>query len=117
MVFKNYYITELRKLKKVSQQELADALGISQPHVSRFEAGVMVPTIEQLLRIVEFFGVDIGEFFDGEKSTISVPEPSFMRSGDAGQDARKLIDHLYKVIDDQRTLINYYRSIIDAKEE
>jgi transcriptional regulator with XRE-family HTH domain len=44
-------IKQLRKDKKISQQELADKTGINRSYLSAIENGVMLPTPESVLKI------------------------------------------------------------------
>ena len=50
-------IVELRKSKGLSQEELAEQLGISRQAVSRWELGQTLPDIPNLLQLCELFGV------------------------------------------------------------
>ena len=52
-------IKELRKEKKVSQAELAQALGVHQTAVSQWENGRTMPDTDSLNRLSEYFGVSI----------------------------------------------------------
>lgn len=54
-------IAELRKAKGISQQELADVLGISFQSVSKWETGVSMPDIGLLPDIAEFFQVTVDQ--------------------------------------------------------
>lgn len=47
----------LRKNRKVSQVQLANALHVTQATVSRWESGEVVPTTDYLEQLAEFFGV------------------------------------------------------------
>ena len=49
----------LRTEKKMSQQELADALGISKSSINMYERGERQPNFEVLETIADFFNVDI----------------------------------------------------------
>lgn len=49
-------ITAARKAAGMSQQQLADALGIAQQHVSRWERGERTPRIATLKRIAAVLG-------------------------------------------------------------
>jgi transcriptional regulator with XRE-family HTH domain len=49
----------LRTEKNLSQQELADRLGISKSAVSMYERGEREPAFEALEAIADFFNVDI----------------------------------------------------------
>lgn len=50
-------IVELRKQKGLSQEELAEQLGVSRQAVSRWELGNTMPDIPNLLQLCELFGV------------------------------------------------------------
>lgn len=52
-------IAELRKLNKLTQQEFASALSYSDKSISKWERGESTPDIEILLKIADFFKVDI----------------------------------------------------------
>ena len=49
----------LRNEKGMSQQELADALGISKSSINMYERGERQPNFEVLEAIADFFNVDI----------------------------------------------------------
>ena len=50
---------ELRSSRKLSQQELADKLGISKSSVNMYERGEREPGLEMLETIADFFNVDM----------------------------------------------------------
>ena len=54
-------IKTLRKEKGLTQEQLADALGVSYQSVSRWELGVCYPDMELLPAIANLFGVSIDE--------------------------------------------------------
>ena len=56
--FKNNLI-ELRKLNKMTQRDVADRLGISQPSYIRYENGKSEPTIENLVKLADLFDVSL----------------------------------------------------------
>ena len=49
-------IAEVRKKKKVTQVELAGMTGINQRMISRFETGMTVPRLDQLIAIMNALG-------------------------------------------------------------
>lgn len=55
-------IKTLRKGRKLTQQELADKLGITRATVSNYEVGRRSPHISELKRFADFFGVGIDYF-------------------------------------------------------
>lgn len=50
---------ELRVKQKVSQEELADQLGISRQAIQKWETNAGFPTVDNLLKISELFGVSL----------------------------------------------------------
>ena len=52
-------ITKLKKLKKMSQVELAEKTGISRDAISKYERGDVSPSVEYAKRIAEALGVSL----------------------------------------------------------
>lgn len=52
----------LRKGRKLTQQELADKLGVTRATVSNYEVGRRSPHLSELQRFAEFYGVDLSYF-------------------------------------------------------
>lgn len=52
-------ITQLRRERKMSQEELAEELQISRQSVSKWENGLSNPDTENLIRLAEIFRVDV----------------------------------------------------------
>ncbi len=57
-------IKELRKAKKLSQEELAELVGIEPRHMSRIEVGKSYPSLDRLERIAKALDVELRDFFD-----------------------------------------------------
>ena len=55
----------LRKKKKLTQIELADAVQYSDKTVSKWETGESVPNIETLVRLASFYGVSLDALVKG----------------------------------------------------
>lgn len=51
----------LRKIRNVSQTDLANVLGVSLKTVSHWETGYSEPSIEQILILSEYFNVTTDE--------------------------------------------------------
>ena len=62
-------IVELRKAKGLSQEELAEQLGVSRQAVSRWELGQTIPDIPNLLQLCELFGVSADYLVREEEQT------------------------------------------------
>ena len=52
-------LTELRKKRRISQEELAKKLGTQGPAIGRYERGVAKPTIEVAAKIAKILGVSL----------------------------------------------------------
>lgn len=57
-------IREIRKAKGLSQERLAELVGIEPRHVSRIEVGKSYPTISRLEKLSMVLGVTMRDFFD-----------------------------------------------------
>ena len=75
-------IQNLRKLKGISQEELADRIGVSRQAVSKWESEQSLPDIDKVIIMSEFFDVTTDYILRGietEKQT-----PISQRTPDAG---------------------------------
>ena len=63
----NQKLQQLRKEKKMTQQELADALFVSRTAISKWESDRGYPNIDSLKRISMYFEVSIDDLLSGEK--------------------------------------------------
>ena len=61
------FIAELRKEKKLTQEQLAEKLGVSQKSVSRWETGKNMPDISLLQILSSELGITVSELLDGER--------------------------------------------------
>jgi transcriptional regulator with XRE-family HTH domain len=60
------FLTELRKGRGWTQQEAADALGVSDKTVSKWECGNGFPDVGMILPIAELYGITADELLRGE---------------------------------------------------
>ena len=66
----------LRNEKNMSQQELADALGISKSSINMYERGGRQPNFEVLEAIADFFNVDIDYLLGRTNKTTKIINPN-----------------------------------------
>lgn len=52
-------LKEMRLMCQLTQQQMADALKISQPSYTRYENGTSEPTLENLVKIAEVLDVSV----------------------------------------------------------
>ena len=57
-------IRELRKLHKLSQEELAEAVGTTRQTITSIEVGKYTASLPLAYKIAKFFGLTIEEVFD-----------------------------------------------------
>jgi len=61
------FIAELRKQKKLTQEELAEELGITKNAVSKWERGLGLMDLSLLMPLSQILGVSVTEILSGEK--------------------------------------------------
>lgn len=61
------FLKQLRNEKGVTQEQLAEILGVSGRTVSRWETGRNLPDLSILVQISEYYQVDIKEILNGER--------------------------------------------------
>ncbi|MRX71821.1 helix-turn-helix domain-containing protein [Bacillus lacus] len=64
-------VYEYRVLARLSQQELAEQVGVSKQTIFVMEKGNYVPTLLLAFRIAKFFNVDVNDIFTYEKGNDS----------------------------------------------
>ena len=70
------FLKSLRKEKGITQEKLAEELGVSGRTVSRWETGNNMPDISVLIEISEFYDVSIPEIVDGERKSENMDDES-----------------------------------------
>jgi len=86
-------LVELRKIHDMSQEELADIIGVSRQTLSKYETGESLPDIEKCKLISKAFGVSIDDLLNYEPKDnlgLSVPPKGkhifgIVKVGDKGQ--------------------------------
>lgn len=105
-MFRDNLLT-LRKMRNLSQEELADMIGVSRQTLSKYETGESLPDIEKCRLLADVFGVTIDDLLNYESASsenlgLSVPPRGkhifgLVKMGDKGQivipaKARKIFD-------------------------
>lgn len=63
------FLKQLRNKKGITQERLAEILGVSGRTVSRWETGTNLPDLSILVEISEYYGVEIKEILNGERKS------------------------------------------------
>lgn len=61
------FLKELRKEHGLTQEQLAEKLGVTNRTVSRWETGSNLPDLDILIELSEFYQIDIKELLNGER--------------------------------------------------
>ena len=100
-------MTELRKYHDLSQEELAEKIGVSRQTLSKYETGESLPDIEKSKLLADVFGVSVDDLISYDKNQedhlgLGVPPMGkhifgMVKVGDKGQivipaKARKIFD-------------------------
>lgn len=97
-------LIQLRKINRMSQEELAEKVNVSRQTLSKWETGESLPDIEKCRILAEVFGVTMDDLVNYEKSVYDLGLPpkgkhafGIVTVGDKGQivipaKARKVFD-------------------------
>lgn len=99
-------IKSFRKAKGLSQEQLAELVGIEQKHVSRLEVGTSYPTIDRLEKIAVALDVPMGSFFDAANQATYYEEK-----------AKKLELMMRELDEDYRRIILKFTEIVREFKE
>ncbi|MBE6876358.1 MAG: helix-turn-helix domain-containing protein [Ruminococcus sp.] len=119
-MFNDNLIT-LRKLKKLSQEELAEKVGVSRQTLSKWETGESLPDIEKAKILADFLEVSLDDLlsYNNQKQGLPIPPKGkyafgIVKVGEKGQivipvQARKVFqispgDNLFVLGDDVQGL-------------
>ncbi len=96
-------IREQRKKKRLTQEQLAEMLGIDQKHMSRIELGKSYPSLDRLTMIAE---------------ALEVPLPSLFKFTHMG-DERELVQQINEMVQklgeaDQRRVFKIVKALLDG---
>jgi len=102
-------IREVRKRKNISQNQLAEMLGTTQPALAAIESNKRMPKIETLERIAAALGVDIlallPSYVTAEAVSLTTPEEKELFKimsdlNDTGQ--KKVLDYATDIHDNKK---------------
>ena len=114
-------LISLRKMKQMSQEQLAEAVGVSRQTISKYETGEALPDIDKCKIMAELFDVSLDDLvnYDKQASGLGIPPKGkhmfgLVKVGDKGQivipaKARKIFgiepgDNLVILVDETQGL-------------
>ena len=95
------FLAILRKSKGLTQQEVADHLGVSNKTISSWETGTSCPDISMLPAIAELFEVSCDELLRGERI------PSSERVEKSEEKREKSLSHILAAYRNNATIISW----------
>lgn len=98
-------LIQMRKIRRLTQEDIAEKLGVSRQAVAKWEAGETIPDLDKCRMLAELFGVsldDLANYEPEDNMGLAVPPKGkhmfgLVTVGDKGQivipaKARKLFD-------------------------
>ena len=71
-VIKMNKLKKYRELRKITQAELAKAIGVKRTTITMIESGVNRPSLKTAFKLSKYFGIPVEELFDSQfKDNIS----------------------------------------------
>ncbi|WP_333604348.1 helix-turn-helix transcriptional regulator [Lactobacillus acetotolerans] len=97
-------LKEVRKAKKLSQRDLAQALSVSQQTIGSWEVGRSEPNTELLQRIANYFNVTVDYLLENEKEK-SATHPKHIDVEDIVDQQAMLTSRNHALSDEDRNAI------------
>ncbi len=92
-------IQKIRKRQKLTQEKLAELIGIEVPSMSNIETGKYAPSIETLQKLSEVLDVKPWEFYYFDEISPAEMKQELIKALDENQKLLKIIYKFYKSID------------------
>ena len=68
------FLKELRKEKRLTQEQFAEQFNVSRRSVSRWETGNNMPDLDTLIQMADYYEIDLRELLDGERKSEKMNE-------------------------------------------
>ena len=68
------FLQALRREKGLTQEQLAEQMGVARRTVSRWETGSNMPDLDILIELSDLYGVDLREILNGERKSEQMNE-------------------------------------------
>ncbi len=101
----------LRKSFKLTQQEIADILGVDRSTYTFYEAGKSTPSKENIVKLCDIFNVTVGYLFGVEKNCPELKVAN--RSDRVGEN----LDGFNEISRNEKFILMAYRSLDGEKKE
>ena len=87
-------LLELRRQKGMSQEQLADSLGVTRQSVSKWESGTAVPELPKLIALSDLFSVSVDYLV---KDCLEVPESPTPEASSSTAKLEKQVDEISRL--------------------
>ncbi len=114
-------IKELRKQRGITQEQLADSIGVSFQAVSKWENNITLPDITLAPTLASYFGVTMDVLFDFslreiEDKAFAIAKESWKYRENDPEEARRIIDDGLKIYPDNDILLNNRLYVMNISE-
>lgn len=114
-------IRELRRIKKMTSEELGAKIGVSKQQINHYELDRNIPPLDKLDKIAKVFNVDSTYFIDkssidrqeDNRNTMDSGIPDFIRKKLSWDYIQKLESDIERIRDEKDKLYKDYRAISD----
>lgn len=114
MAFDPVHLRQLRTKRNLSQEHLAEEIGVSRPTYLQIEKGERELTVTEAQKLAEVFGMSLDDFLGGKEHPISLPElPAKQKAVEENTDMR--INVPQEKMDKFREILLYILQKIGAK--
>ena len=102
------FLSELRKEKNLTQDELGEQIGVTNKTVSRWENGNYLPPVEILQILSKFYDVSINEILNGER----INDSDYKKVSE--ENVKSALNRTNVIIRKQKKIMNWIIAIIVA---
>ncbi len=115
-------IRELRKQRGITQEQLADSIGISFQAVSKWENNIALPDITLAPVLASYFGVSMDELFDFSLKEIecavkSITDEAYKYRESNPSESRKILEEGLKKYPENDILLNNLLYVLNYSEK
>lgn len=108
-------LRRLRQAKGISQQELAESVGLKRSNIASYESGIVEPRPERFLALARFFKIDPSILLIQDLSALEPDHPLFR--GESGEFERvdRLLQQLTGKTNDLEKVLEGFRAFHELK--
>ncbi len=116
------FLKELRNETGLTQETLAEKLGVSRRTVSRWETGTNMPDFDLLIEMSDLYKVDLREILDGERRGEHMDEEmkeTVLQVAEYGNEEKKRITmmvRIYFMVGIVALIINGSMTVLELEE-